>query len=114
VDDDVEAIYTDEGGGYRYLVDLGFKHSTVRHHEKEWVRADVHTNTVEGVWSLFKRSVVGSYHHLSVKHLPAYLDEMEWRHNNRENPFLFRDTLLRLIEGDAMPYQELMTKGGTR
>jgi transposase-like protein len=109
--DDVEAVYTDDGGEYRYLDERGFEHDTVKHHEKEWVRADVHTNTVEGVWSLFKRSVVGSYHHMSVKHLPAYLDEMEWRYNNRENPFLFRDTILALVEGDTLPYQELVKKG---
>ena len=58
----------------------------VDHSTKEWVRGDVHTNTVENVWSLFKRSVIGSYHQVSVKHLPAYLDEFEWRYNNRDNP----------------------------
>ena len=46
--------------------------------------------TVKNVWSLFKRSVVGSYHKLSTKHLDAYLDELEWRFNNRNNPYLFR------------------------
>jgi hypothetical protein len=54
------------------------------------VRGIVHTNTLEGVWSLFKRSIIGSYHQVSVKHL--YLDEFEFRINNRENPYLFRDT----------------------
>ena len=51
--------------------------------------------------------VVGSCHQLSVKHLPAYLDEMEFRFNGRENPFLFRDTLLVLLHGDALPYKKL-------
>lgn len=71
------------------------------------MRADVHTNTVEGVWSLFKRSIVRSYHHLSRRHLPAYLDEMAFRFNNRENPYLFRDALLRLLETDAVTYGTL-------
>jgi hypothetical protein len=71
------------------------------------VRADVHTNTVEGVWSLLKRSIVGSYHQLSVKHLPAYLDEMAFRFNNRENPYLFRDTILRLLQAESLPYSKL-------
>jgi hypothetical protein len=71
------------------------------------VRGDVHTNTIEGVCSLFKRSIIGSYHKLSVKHLPAYLDEMEFRYNNRSNPYLFRDTLLVLLSGDALPYKSL-------
>jgi hypothetical protein len=72
------------------------------------VRGAVHTNTVENVWSLFKRSVIGSYHQVSVKHLPAYLDELEWRYNNRTNPFLFRDTVLQLVGADALPYAVLV------
>lgn len=52
---------------------------------------------------------VGTYHHMSVKHLPAYLDEVEWRFN-RENPYLFRDTLLILLHGDALPYQVLIER----
>ncbi len=71
------------------------------------MRGDVHTNAVENVWSLFKRSVVGSYHKLSTKHLDAYLGELEWRFNNRDNPYLFRDTLLKLIQSENLPYQEL-------
>ncbi len=50
----------------------------------------------------------GSYHQISSKHLPAYLDEMEFRFNNRENPFLFRDTLLVLVHGEALPYKTLI------
>ena len=45
---------------------------------------------------------------MSAKHLPAYLDEMEWRFNNRENPFLFRDTILALVSADAMTYRDLV------
>jgi len=108
VADEAEAIYTDEWIGYQGIGDEDTRHETVNHSAKEYVRADVHTNTVEGVWSLFKRGIVGSYHQLSVKHLPAYLDEMEFRFNNRENPFLFRDTLLRLVMGEALPYAELV------
>ncbi len=89
-------IFTDEYQAYDHLPPERHRH--VKHSDEEWVRGDVHTNTVEGVWSLFKRSVVGSYHKVSVKHLPAYLDEMEFRFNGRDNPFLFRDTLLRMIE----------------
>ncbi len=74
---------------------------------KNGLGVDVHTNTVENAWSLFKRSVIGSYHKISVKHLDSYLDELEWRFNNRDNPYLFRDTLLKLIRADNLPYQEL-------
>ncbi len=79
----------------------------LQHSAEEWVNGDVNTNTVENVWSLFKRSVIGSYHKISTKHLDAYLDELEWRFNNRDNPYLFRDTLLKLIKSEKLPYQVL-------
>ncbi|MFC2041381.1 IS1595 family transposase [Chloroflexota bacterium] len=106
---DTEAIYTDDWPPYRGIADHDTRHETVNHSAEEWVRGDVHTNTVENVWSLFKRSVVGSYHKLSTKHLDAYLDELEWRFNNRNNPYLFRDTLMKLIQADSLPYSDLVT-----
>jgi transposase-like protein len=107
VSPDAQAIFTDEWPAYRGIGDANTRHETVNHRLEEWVRADVHTNSVEGVWSLFKRSVVGAYHQLSEKHLQSYLDEGAWRFNNRENPYLFRDTLLKLIHSDSLPYGEL-------
>lgn len=76
---------------------------------EEWVRGDVHTNTVEGVFSLFKRSIIGAYHQVSQKHLGAYLDEFEFRFNNRENPYLFRDTLRKLLGAETLPYRKLVS-----
>jgi len=107
VADDAEALYTDDWMPYRGILD-GTRHETVAHGKKQWVQGDVHTQTIEDVWSLFKRSIIGSYHHLSVKHLQAYLDEMAFRYNNRENAYLFRDTLLRLIGAEPMEYAELI------
>lgn len=86
------------------------RHERVHHSIEERVRGDVHTNTVECVWSLFKRSVAGSYHKVSVKHLDAYLDELEWRFNNRENPYLFRDTLVKLLMAENLPYRDLIAE----
>jgi transposase-like protein len=103
-----EAIYTDEAQAYKGIADADTRHETVKHLEEEWVRGDVHTNTVESVWSLLKRSVVGTYHRISIKHLDAYLDELEHRFNNRKNQYLFRDTLLKLISAPALPYQQLV------
>src|SRR5438132_1979226 len=102
-----EAIYTDEAQAYRGIADADTRHETVKHLEEEWVRGDVHTNSVESVWSLLKRSVVGTYHRISIKHLDAYLDELEHRFNNRKNKFLFRDTLLKLVNAGALPYEKL-------
>ncbi|MBI4298298.1 MAG: IS1595 family transposase [Chloroflexi bacterium] len=106
----VRRIITDEWPAYRGISDEDTSHETVNHRAEEWVRGDVHTNTVEGVWSLFKRSITGSYHKLSAKHLDAYLDELEWRFNNRKNPYLFRDTLTRLLGSDNLPYERLVAQ----
>lgn len=106
--DDAEAIYTDESQAYSKLGDRDTRHESVNHRDDEWVRGQIHTNTVESVWSLFDRSVIGAYHKLSVKHLPAYLDEAAFRWNNRSNPFLFRDTLLALVNGETLTYAKLI------
>ena len=105
--DDEASIYTDAYPGYRGLKDKGIKHEVVDHSADEWVRADVHTNTVESVWSILKRSIVGTYHQLSAKHLESYLDEIAFRFNNRHNPYLFRDTLLAMLDAETLTYAEL-------
>ena len=107
---DAENIYTDDYEAYKGIGDEKTKHESVNHSADEWVRGDVHTNSIEGAFSLFKRSVVGAYHKVSVKHLPAYLDEFEFRFDNRNNPYLFRDTLLRLINSDSLKYKDLIGK----
>lgn len=106
--DETEAIMTDENRSYRGIADHNTRHETVDHWKKEYVRGDVHTNTMENVWSLFKRSIIGSYHQISVKHLDRYLDEFEFRFNNRNNPYLFRDTLLRLLASTNLEYKNLV------
>jgi transposase-like protein len=108
VDGRAEMIFTDSDRSWGDMNDFDTAHEKVDHGREEWVRGIVHTNTIEGVWSLFKRGVVGTYHQLSAKHLPAYLDEMAFRFNNRDNAFLFRDTLLRMIAGETLPYAELV------
>lgn len=109
VADEAEAIFTDEWAPYQGIADDNTRHETVNHSIDEYVRGDVHTNGVEGVWSLFKRSVIGSFHKISLKHLDAYLDELEWRFNNRDNPYLFRDTLLKLLKAENLEYKELVS-----
>jgi transposase-like protein len=107
VSDEAACIMTDEWPAYEGIADENTAHQTVNHREKEWVRGECHTNTVESAWSLFKRSVVGSYHQISAKHLERYLHEFEFRFNNRNNPYLFRDTLLRLIASENLEYKAL-------
>lgn len=105
---DTEMIITDEWPAYLGIKDHDTDHQTVNHRLKEWVRGHIHTNSAENVWSILNRSIIGTYHKVSAKHLDAYLDELEWIFNNRENPFLFRDTLLKLINTENLEYQELV------
>jgi transposase-like protein len=107
--DDTEAIYTDEWPAYKGIADVDTKHEAVKHRAREWARGEVYTNSIENVWSLLKRSIVGSYHQVSAKHLDAYLDELEFRFNNRENPYMFRDALCKLLVANNLPYQKLIT-----
>lgn len=105
--DDTEVYFTDEYSGYDGIDDGNTRHERINHSAGQYVYGDVHTNSVENVWSLLKRSIVGSFHKVSVKHLDRYLDELEWRFNNRDNPFLFRDTILRMLDAETLQYQEL-------
>jgi transposase-like protein len=111
VSGNVDVIMTDEFSTYpSALKRAGFpasKHRTIEHKSHRYVNGDIHTNTVESAFSLLKRGIVGTWHRVSAKHLPAYLDEMTWRFNNRKNPFLFRDTMLRLLASDNLEYKEL-------
>jgi len=100
-------LMTDDNSAYDEAVRRGIEHKSVNHSKEEWVRGDIHTNGIENVWSLFKRSVVGAFHHVSAKHLPNYFNEFDWRFNNRDNPYLFRDTLVRLLTAQTLKFREL-------
>ena len=105
VKDEAEAIYTDELASYMGIVDHNTRHETVNHSIEEWVVGDVHTNSIEGVWSLFKRSIIGAFHKVSHKHLGRYLEELEWRFSNRDNDHIFRDTLQRIVNTHHLTYE---------
>ena len=106
--DETAVIYTDDWAAYRGIADHNTRHKVVNHSKKEWVRGKVHTNEIEGVWATLKRSVTGTFHKISIKHLDAYLDEIEWKYNQRENPYLFRDTLRKMVESGNLEFKELV------
>ena len=108
VKDEAEAIYTDELASYLGIADHNTGHETVNHSAEQWVLGDVHTNTIEGVWSLFKRSIIGAFHKVSEKHLDRYLEELEWRYSNRDNTHVFTDTLRRIVNTEHLTYQKLV------
>jgi hypothetical protein len=77
------AMMTDEGGHYFTLGDHFSSHESVSHKADEYVRGDVHTNTVENFYSVFKRGMKGVYQHCSEAHLHRYLSEFDFRYSNR-------------------------------
>ena len=108
VKDEAEAIYTDELKSYLGIGDEDTRHEMVKHSEEQWVVGDVHTNGIEGVWSLFKRSIIGTFHKMSAKHLDRYLEELEWRFNNRDNQNIFPDTLSRILNTGKLTFHDLV------
>ncbi|MGO9451030.1 MAG: IS1595 family transposase [Candidatus Binataceae bacterium] len=109
----VSLLATDEAYGYR-LLGNDYNHGVVKHSQGEYVVGAIHTNTIESFWSLLKRGIVGSYHKVSKEHLPAYVSEFEFRFNNRKNPYLFRDTLKRLLSTEPLPFEKLTAKSDTK
>ena len=69
---------------------------------------NAHTNSIEGTWSLFKISLVGAFHKMSAKHMERYLEELEWRYNNRGNTHIFRDTLARIMNTKPLEFRDLV------
>jgi transposase-like protein len=113
ISEDVEFLYTDDWRAYRsaaaHLRKDG-RHKTIRHKLHIYVKGDVYTNTVESAFSLLKRGVMGTWHKISAKHLQSYCNEMCFRFNNRKNPYLFRDTMLKLIASSNLEYKDLTSR----
>ncbi len=84
----VSLLCTDQGSWYRKLDDE-YPHGTVDHSAGEYVVGAIHTNTIEGFWSIFKRGVVGTFHKVSKKYMLLYVAEFQFRYNNRENADIF-------------------------
>lgn len=87
VSNKVSLLATDESQVYNGLHD--YNHERVHHAAKRYVIGAVHTNTIEGFWSIFKRGIVGSYHKVSRKYLALYVAEFQFRYNNRHNADIF-------------------------
>ena len=108
---DVDVMVTDEMPAYpKAMIKAGVhgsKHKTIKHKAKVYVDGDIHTNTVESAFSLLKRGIMGSWHKISAKHLPAYLDEMTFRFNRRKNANLFLDTLRHMVTANPLTFERL-------
>jgi transposase len=76
---------------------LGYTHRRIHHASKVYVMGDVHTNTVEGFWSLLKRGIGGVYHSVGQKYLQTYLDEYTFRYNRRDQGNLIFKSILEQV-----------------
>jgi transposase-like protein len=92
ISDKVSLVATHENQEYNHL-GRGIHHETVNHSRGEYVRGNVHTNSIESFWSLLKRGVIGTYHNVSKEYLQLYLNEFSFRFNNRKNPDIFDEIL---------------------
>ncbi|MGB7099494.1 MAG: IS1595 family transposase [Xanthobacteraceae bacterium] len=88
VSDKGSLLATDAWPGYKGIP-TAYPHGSVDHHRHQYVVGAVHTNTIEGFWSIFKRGVVGTFHKVSAKYLPLYVAEFQFRYNNRANADIF-------------------------
>ena len=105
-------IMTDEWPAYQNL-DIAFQNrETVRHGANEYVRGEAHVNTAEGYFSLLKRGIVGTYHHVSPQHLHRYCDEFDFRYNGRKVEDGVRAVLaVKGAEGKRLMYRDPTANG---
>jgi hypothetical protein len=92
VSEKVELVATDSAAVYDWLR-IDYRHESVDHKAGEYVRGEIHTNSIESFWVLLKRGVLGTFHHVSRKYLPLYLAEFQFRHNHRQNPDIFGEAI---------------------
>ncbi len=78
-------LYTDTFPSYDHMTRIGYKHLRIEHQAKEYVRGNIHTNNIEGFWSLLKRGITGVYHAVSEKYLQHYINEYVFRYNHRKD-----------------------------
>jgi transposase-like protein len=99
-------VYTDEARAYD---GIDRPRLAVRHSTGEYVRGAAHTNGMESHWSMFKRGIVGTYHHISEKHTGRYAMEFSGRHNNRPADTIDQvRELMRRMDGKRLRYQDLV------
>ena len=102
-------VYTDEWVGYKQVSRI-YDHLFVKHNEGEYVNGRVHTNTIEGFWSILKRGIVGIYHFTSRKHIQKYVDEFVFRYNTRNSGEHQRFNLFLQNTEHRLTYNELINE----
>ncbi len=101
-------LYTDDAPFYKKIGYRFKEHETVNHSAKEYGRGPVHTNTIEGYFSIFKRGMIGTYQHCGSRHLKRYLAEFDFRYSHRQVSDFERATIaLQQIEGKRLTYRRI-------
>jgi transposase-like protein len=103
-------VMTDNYKGYAGLDKEYKEHDVISHSTHQYVNGIIHTNTIEGFWSLLKRGIVGIYHHTSKKHLHRYCEEFEYRYNSRKLVDSERFGLLLGACDGRLTYRDLIRK----
>jgi IS1 family transposase len=108
VSPDAEMLATDTHPVYQRL--KGYpQHQMLNHQQGEFKRGEAHTNSIESVWALLKRQIIGTHHWVSPKHLEKYVQEMTWRLNRRSmTPADRMNSLFECVAG-ALPYKVLIS-----
>lgn len=100
-------LMTDEASAYTTVGKEFASHGVVKHGKKEYSRGNVHTNTIEGYFSLLKRGLIGTYHHVGAQHLQRYVSEFDFRYNKRDISDTERaEHALRGIAGKRLMYRD--------
>ena len=101
-------LMTDGEGQYRLVAPMFASHDVVNHGAGEYVRGDAYTNTVEGYFSILKRGIVGTFHHVSAQHLQRYVTEFDFRYNHRETKVKVNGKWVKTGHSDAERMTELL------
>ena len=106
-------LYTDDHGEYRGIERKAYRHEALNHSANEYVNGLAHTNGIESVWAVLKRGLVGTFHHVSTKHLDRYVNEFTFRLNEGNCQVDTEDRMAALfgaMPGKAMTYKGLIGK----
>jgi hypothetical protein len=103
-------LFTDQHRSYVSLSECGYDHESVNHSTREFARGNVHTNTLEGVWAIFKRTIYGTYHFVSMRHLQAYCTEVSFKYSTRKMDDFERFILWFGNVNRSLSYMQLVKK----
>ena len=98
-------VFSDEHGSYKKLNTMGYTHESVNHSKLEYVRGKAHTNSIENMWSNFKRAITGNFHWVSRQHLQSYANEFAFREGRND---FFHSVCKNITQTAKLNYNDLI------